>query len=151
MTMATRTSWKNEPIDNPKRIALSLHFTEEQFAKLREGLIPEQMEDKWFIFYEDGWLYFHRSWTGYGIYKAHLIKDTDGYAIQEYWVESNPDKYQSQGEVPDWETLLFLIAQGLLGMNVNELYTHKNLHSDSDVLNAWGLFGNMLFGVRESE
>ncbi len=57
---ATRNSWSNQPIDNPKRVDLSLRFTHEQFTKLSEGLIPEQMEDKWFIFFEDGWLYFHR-------------------------------------------------------------------------------------------
>ena len=30
------------------------------------------MEDKWFIFMENGILYFHRSWTGVCIYQVHF-------------------------------------------------------------------------------
>ena len=51
--IATTTTWKHEPIDNPKRINITLHFTAKQFLKLTKGLIPQQMEDKWFIFYEN--------------------------------------------------------------------------------------------------
>jgi ADP-ribosyl-[dinitrogen reductase] hydrolase len=76
--IATRTTWQNFPIDNPKRIEFSIHFTDRQFLKLVNGLIPHQMEDKWFIFYENDWLYFHRSWTGFGLYKAQLIKEQNG-------------------------------------------------------------------------
>ncbi len=67
--IATAASWMNLPIDKPKKIAIALRFTERQYAKLIKGLIPKQMEDKWFVFYADNWLYFHRSWTGFGIYK----------------------------------------------------------------------------------
>ena len=61
----------------------------EQFLELKKGLIPQQMEDKWFIFYEDGWLHFHRSWTGFGNYKAQVVKEEDGYSINEFWAERN--------------------------------------------------------------
>jgi hypothetical protein len=36
--IAARTSWKNLPIDNPKRIKILLHFNNDQFLKLRRGL-----------------------------------------------------------------------------------------------------------------
>jgi hypothetical protein len=68
--IAKRSDWKNSPIDNPKRIEISLFLTYKQYHKLVKGLLPDQMEDKWFIFYEKGWLYCHRSWTGFGMYKA---------------------------------------------------------------------------------
>ena len=98
MDIATSTTWKHEQIDNPKRIAIDLHFTDKQFAKLTNGLIPKQMEDKWFIYYENDWLYFHRSWTGFGLYKAQLIKEQDGYSIKEFWVERNHDKYKNEDD-----------------------------------------------------
>ena len=44
---ATNETWKNVPIDNPKKIDIDLLFTEKQFSKLKNGLIPQQMEDKW--------------------------------------------------------------------------------------------------------
>jgi len=82
--IATKNTWGHYPIDNPKRIDIDLHFTEIQFSKLTLGLIPQQMEDKWFIYYENEWLYFHRSWTGHGMYKAKLNKVIDGYSIREF-------------------------------------------------------------------
>ena len=85
MSAASRTTWNNLPIDHPKRIGINLHFTERQFRRLIRGLIPQQMEDKWFIFYEDGWLYFHRSWTGFGIFKARAEKVPDVYAITGFF------------------------------------------------------------------
>ena len=60
--IAARSRWENHPIDQPKRIRINLEFSEEQMDKMKIGLIPQQMEDKWFIFYEEEWLYFHRSY-----------------------------------------------------------------------------------------
>jgi hypothetical protein len=47
-------------------------FSREEMAYIRRGVIPEQMEDKWFIYFEDDVLYFHRSWTGVAIYEVHF-------------------------------------------------------------------------------
>ncbi len=151
---ATKKTWKNIPIDNPKRIDIDLLFTDKQYAKLTKGLIPQQMEDKWFIYYEDEWLYFHRSWTGNGMYKAKLNKVTDGYSIKEFWAERNPQKYKNEDDNTDIETFSFLIARGLLGIDVRNIYSSRNIKSNSDVVKGWSNFGNMLFtnkGVDYSE
>ena len=143
--IATKTDWQNCPIDNPKRIELELHFTDKQFRKLIKGLIPSQMEDKWFIFHEDNWLYFHRSWTGCGIYKAQLIKDEEGYTITEFQAERNKEKYSNQDDNTDIETFLFLIARGLLGIDIGQLYAVKNIKTEADSLRGWSNFGNLLY------
>jgi len=36
------------------------------------GLVPEEIEDKWFIYWEDDTLFFHRSWTGNCIYVSPI-------------------------------------------------------------------------------
>jgi|GEM_PF-6690053 len=41
---AQRTTWKNFPIVNPKRIEINLQFTEEQFKKLILGFTPKAKE-----------------------------------------------------------------------------------------------------------
>ena len=151
---ATKETWKNIPIDNPKRIDIDLIFTDKQFSKLTMGLIPQQMEDKWFIYYEDEWLYFHRSWTGNGMYKAKLNKVADGYSIKEFWVEENLEKYKNEDYNTDIETFSFLIARGLLGIDVRNIYSSRNIKSETDALKGWSNFGNMLFtnqGVDYSE
>jgi len=143
--IATKTSWENFPIDNPKEIAINLFFTYKQFSKLTKGLIPQVMEDKWFIYFEHDELYFHRSWTGIGIYRAKLTKEGNGYSIKEFWAERNPEKYKNEDDNYDIENFSFLIARGLLGIDVNNIYSNRNLHTDSDVIKGWSNFGNMLF------
>ena len=96
--IATKTSWQNHPIDNPKRIDIDLQFTDDQFSKLFRGLIPRQMEDKWFIYFENDWLFFHRSWTGFENYKAKLNKGKVGYSRKEFRPERNQDKDKNEDD-----------------------------------------------------
>lgn len=145
MEIATKARWQNHPIDYPKKIDLSIHFNDKQFEKLKHGLIPKQMEDKWFIFYENDWLYFHRSWTGFGLYKAQLIKEHDGYSIKEFWAERNQEKYKNEDDNTDIENISFLIARGLLGIDVRKLYADKHIQSESDSIKGWSNFGHLLF------
>ncbi|GAB2825018.1 ADP-ribosylglycohydrolase family protein [Ferruginibacter profundus] len=145
MEAASKTSWQNHPIHNPKKINFSIHFNYKQFEKLKHGLIPKQMEDKWFIFYENDWLYFHRSWTGFGLYKAQLIKEQDGYSIKEFWAERNQEKYKNEDDNTDIDNISFLIARGLLGIDVRELYADKHIESENDSLKGWSTFGHLLF------
>jgi len=42
------------------------------------------MEDKWFIFLEDDWLYLHRSWTGTCVYKVQHHISGSGYPEIEF-------------------------------------------------------------------
>ena len=113
--IATKTTWQNHPIENPKRIYIDMLFTYKQFSRLSIGLIPQQMEDKWFVYYENEWLYFHRSWTGYGMYQAKLNKEISGYSIKEFLVERNQEKYRNEDDKTDIETFSFLITNVLLG------------------------------------
>jgi len=143
--IATKTTWQNHPIDNPKRIDIDLQFTDKQYSKLFRGLIPQQMEDKWFIYFENDWLYFHRSWTGFGVYKAKLNKGKDGYSIKEFWAERNQEKYSNKDDKTDIENISFLIARGLLGLDVNQIYSNQNIKSETDAIRGWSDFGNMLY------
>lgn len=152
--IATKNTWGHYPIDSPKRIDIDLHFTEIQFFKLTHGLIPQQMEDKWFIYYENEWLYFHRSWTGNGMYKAKLNKVTDGYSIREFWAERNQEKYINKDDNFDIETFTSLIVSGLLGLDFSDIHSNKTLDSGIEAIKGWSNFGSMLFsnqGVDFSE
>jgi hypothetical protein len=143
--IATRSTWQNHPITNPRRIDIDLHFSNKQFSQIKKGLIPEQMEDKWFIFYEKGWLYFHRSWTSNGIYKARLIKEKGGYYIKELWAENDQEIWESTGDNEDVHTFFFLIAMGLLGIDVRTFYSEQNIKTQLDTVHTWTKFGAMFF------
>lgn len=112
--IATSQSWKNSPIDQPYKISTNLSFNTAQFDKMILGYIPIEMENKWFIFYENECFYFHRSWTGHGIYKACIHKIGSTYYISEFDVERNTEKYQNKNDEKDIRDLMSLIKYLLL-------------------------------------
>jgi hypothetical protein len=148
---AARETLQNIPIDTPKRIAIDLKFSREQFDKIKNGLIQNEMEDKWFIFFEDNWLYFHRSWTGFGIYKAELKKDNDKYCINEFFVERNKEKYNCENDEKDTDNFTFLIAWGLLNVDVREIFFRKNENNEKETIQSWGAFGNLFISKNDME
>ena len=70
------------------------------------------MEDKWFIFYEEPWLYLHRSWTGAGIYGVRFQSDGAIVPAVESWA-SRDASYKATSVEYDRAILRFLI-EGLL-------------------------------------
>lgn len=79
------------------------------------GLVPIEMEDKWFIYFLDGWLYFHRSWTGACIYAVRLDGSPAGVRTTDSWVNRDPEEYQGQDLEYDRKLVSFLIDAFLLG------------------------------------
>lgn len=93
MKIARKDNWKTIPMNNPKKLSVSISLTTEQCKKLKFGLVPKEMEDKWFAYFCNEYIHLHRSWTGHEIFKAKTIANTNGCQISEFWVEQNPKKY----------------------------------------------------------
>jgi hypothetical protein len=85
---------------------------------MRQGFIPRAMEDKWFICFEDGWLCFHRSWTGAFIYALRLEHTPDGTRVTQSWVNRNPEQYNAKNTDYDRRLVRYLIERILLGKDV---------------------------------
>ncbi len=63
--VATRDSWKREPPGGPfDRYPLDWAYDPEDLERIRWGLIPRAMEEKWVAYADGDELFFHRSWTG---------------------------------------------------------------------------------------
>ncbi len=93
MRIAKRDDWKTQPMPSAStKIALEKFYSQEEFDRIAAGLIPEQMEDKWFIFYEAPWLYLHRSWTGFCIFKVRF--EVVGESVKIAEVEVNREQGQ---------------------------------------------------------
>lgn len=92
--VARREDWKISPLPE-KHVVLEVErvFSAEEMARIRRGFIPAQMEDKWFIFYEDGWLFCHRSWTGYCIFQARFAEADGGFRVTELRVNRDPSQF----------------------------------------------------------
>ena len=73
--LATKDSWKTLPPRGEFEIVdYSDSFTQNELEALKHGLIPRDMEDKWFIYYDSDILHFHRSWTGDLIFTVRLYQ-----------------------------------------------------------------------------
>jgi hypothetical protein len=59
------------------------------------------MEDKWFIYHDSGWVYFHRSWTGFCIYKLRFEQVGDQFVVREAWVTRDREQYTNDDIVWD--------------------------------------------------
>jgi len=121
MEIASSTSFKNLPIENPRKIDIFLEFTNDQFEKISRGFIPIDMDDRWFIFFENEFLHIHRSWTGFGLYKAKVEKESTRYCIRGFWVERNNEKYTNQDDNHDVKLFSSLVAGLLLGVEISEI------------------------------
>ncbi len=91
---ATRDSWQIQPMPEAKiRLHVDRTFTEEEYRCLQRGLLPKEMEDKWFAYFENEWLYIHRSWTGFCIYQVHLVSSGSAYRMDEIWVNADTNQF----------------------------------------------------------
>lgn len=112
---ATLNSWKSEPFGNLVEIPFERIFSDEEYQKLEYGLIPQVMEDKWFIYFEDGKLMFFRSWTGNGVFKVQLSKKEDSWSVESAFASSQT--LDSWGTEYGVAILDFLVSNFLLDEN----------------------------------
>src|SRR5690349_5322600 len=91
---ATRDSWKVLPCPE-KREALGFNevYSLAEFDRIRQGFIPSDMDDRWFIFYEEPWLYAHRSWSGICVYAVRFESASGGASVAESWVNRDRSQY----------------------------------------------------------
>ncbi len=113
---ATRQSWKAEPFGETTSLPYADTFSASQFEVLTKGLIPQAMEDKWVIFFEDHVLYFHRSWTGQPVYQVEIQATHEGYSVSSALIAR--DCLAADEELYQAEMLKFLVHNLLLGDNL---------------------------------
>lgn len=100
-----------------RRKVLPFHraFTTAEVAALQHGMLPGQMEDKWFGVLSEGALDFHRSWTGYHIYRLLLRTEGRGLVGYKLIVSRGQSQYTNTDDARDLECVAFLIDRMLRG------------------------------------
>lgn len=115
MSPAIRTSWPTKPLPSrTEGLNYLATFSQEQVPLLRRGFVPASTEDRWFVFFEDDWLYFHHSRGGACIYGLRLDRVTDGVKVGRSWVNRNPDEHPARLPELDRAVLGGLIRHLLL-------------------------------------
>ena len=100
------------------RLGYVRSFDRDQRARVVRGLVPREMEDKWFVYFDEPWLIFHRSWTGLCVYMVKLRAEAEGSAVEEAWVNRAPEEYRETDDAHDVAILSFLVDALLLGLCV---------------------------------
>jgi hypothetical protein len=107
---AKRADWRTRPLPKKRTIIrLDRVCNETEILKIRIGFIPEDMDDKWFIFYEKDKLYFHRSWTGICIYVVKFAEESGRFRMIEAEVNRDSRQYKGTSEEYDRRLILELI------------------------------------------
>lgn len=110
MSPATRTSWKTLPAPAMReRLEVPEIFSDLAGERMIEGHVPNDMDDRWFIYFENGWLHFHRSWTGALVFALRLDGCAAGVRIVEGWASRESEQYRSQGIEHDRKMVVGLI------------------------------------------
>ncbi len=114
--MATPVSWKEKlkPMDGQRwpircGLALSTHAVE----RLREGLWPQDMDDRWAVWLDEDVLRAWRSWTGMCVYEGQVVLADNGSAVVTVVdVLDEPDSYvRAQTESAELERF-----EGVVGL-----------------------------------
>ena len=80
MRIAKSSDWTIKPMPaNTSSVKCSLQYTDAQMVHIKQGIIPEEMEDKWFIYFKKSKLYIYRSWSGICLY---IVKFDNNSAIK---------------------------------------------------------------------
>jgi hypothetical protein len=111
--IATADSWKHQPFGSGSPIPYRAVFGADDYARICRGLIPEAMEDKWFIYFDDPYLFLHRSWTGQPVFRVAFDPDGEGARVREALRSDDI----GDGDGPEYQAALldFLIGNLMLG------------------------------------
>jgi len=145
MKKANRTDWEIKPLPSRRTtVALNRGFDPHEMEHVRRGLVPEQMEDKWFIFWEDDTLFFHRSWTGFCIYVVHFVCDEDACRMLSAEVNRDPTQYRGVSDDQDARLILYLLDLLLLHQRV--ALPNGEAKPEDNALETWSLVGRAMLG-----
>ena len=145
MRTAVPSAWKTK--DLPARrasVTLDRVFSREEMDHIRQGMIPEVMEDKWFIYWKDDALFFHRSWTGFCIYVVRFAADGDTWRMIQADVNRDRRQYEETDDDRDARLISYLIDVLLLGRHAE--FPHAGSSAGESAIANWSLVGRAMTG-----
>lgn len=79
---AEKTDWlKPMPDKDVSTMTIALQVEEADMKRLMQGHIPEVQEDHWFMYCDEEYIRYYRSWTGMCAFEGHFHKNDVGMYI----------------------------------------------------------------------
>lgn len=112
MPTTTRADWKNLPLPQKRtRLDISRTLLASHMERVRQGLLPQSQDDRWFMFYEHYRLYIHRSWSGHCIYIAYFRCEANLWMLTHADANRDPAQYTQTDDVSDAYAFAVLVSQ----------------------------------------
>ena len=145
MKPAISTDRKTKALPSKRAIIqLDRKFSPQEMKRIRNGLVPMEMEDKWFVYYKNDDLYFHRSWTGFCIYIVHFVTENDGVKMVQALANRNPKQYYETSDTRDAEMISYLVDVLLLRRDA--VFPSDEPSSEKTTLMNWSQVGRAMLG-----
>lgn len=104
---ATAESWETSPMPEQNvSVRLRVRVSAEEMARIEMGHIPQEMEDKWFMYCDGGHIRWFRSWSGYCIFDAEYEKAGTDYLITRLTINRDPSEFSSNDNKGDTDLFL---------------------------------------------
>lgn len=102
------------PDKDVSEVEMNLAVEEEDMDVLRKGHIPEVQEDHWFMYCDDEYIRYYRSWTGMCAFEAHYRKsDVGKYIIDKVTVNHALTEFGINNDFAATHLLLYLLVAEL--------------------------------------
>lgn len=90
-------------------------YSSQEMQQIALGFIPVDQQDRWFLYFADGWLHVHRSWTGTCIFQLQLTPAEDGgFQTETLIVNRDPAEYRMTDDEYNVALVSYLIDHLLL-------------------------------------
>ena len=111
--------------------------------------MSEQMEDKWFIYWKDDTLFFHRSWTGFCIYVIRFAVEGDSCRMIEADVNRDPKQYKETIDKRDVKMISYLVD--VLLLHREAVFPSNEPSSEKRALINWSQVGRAMLGQHPND
>jgi len=91
-----KSDWRIVEMPETYEVAkIDRSLSEQEYQALICGFTPRDMDDRWFLYVQDNWVYLHRSWTGHCIFKLKLEISSGKVMLTDIHINRDPDQYRS--------------------------------------------------------
>jgi len=150
MRIAKKSDWKNKELPK-KRIVVDLDiiFDEKEMTLIKRGFVPSAMEDKWFIYYENNKLFFHRSWTGSCFYIVYFKVEDNNYKIIKAEINRDSEEYSETNDEKDKKLISYIID--LILLQKEAVFPSDEESTENSALENWSFVGRAMFDNKKME
>jgi len=111
---ATAKDWNIEPmphdIDEITEMTFDFKISSGAMDIIRKGHIPDAMEDHWFMYCDDEYIRYYRSWTGMCAFEAHYKKEASGYIIDNLKINHALAEFGVNGDEAGVALFVYLVV-----------------------------------------